>query len=104
MSFFDSLKDKATDLLQSATEKVTDATGADLDGLTDKVTETTGVDLTGAADQAGQSAEDLTAQAQDHANTAGDHLADATGIDVPVEDLTDQATEKLGNITGNGQK
>jgi hypothetical protein len=76
MSIFDSLKDKASELLQTATEKVTEATGVDLGGVTDKITETTGVDLGGAADQATQSA----------------------------EDLTGQATDKLDDITGNGQK
>ncbi|MDX6279222.1 MAG: hypothetical protein QOH03_293 [Kribbellaceae bacterium] len=106
MSFFDSLKDKATELLQTATEKVTDATGVDLGGVTDKITETTGVDVGGVADQATQSAEGLTDQAQgvaetaqDHANTAGDHLADATGIEVPTEGLTDTATDKFNNLT-----
>jgi hypothetical protein len=96
MSIFDSLKDKASELLQSATEKVTEATGVDLGGV---------------ADQATQSAEGLTDQAQGlgetaqgYADTAGDQLAETTGIEVPTEDLTTQATEKLGDITGTDQK
>ncbi|MFI5713967.1 hypothetical protein [Kribbella sp. NPDC051620] len=111
MSFFDSLKDKASELLQTATEKVTDATGVDLGGVTDKVAETTGVDLGAAADQATESAEGLAGQAegigetaQGHLDATGDQLADATGIDIPTEALTDQATDKLGDITGNSQK
>ncbi|GAA3551152.1 hypothetical protein [Kribbella ginsengisoli] len=92
MSFFDSLKDKASELLQSATDKVTEATGVDLGGVTDQATES--------AEGLTNQAEGLTDQAQDHANTAGDQLADATGIEVPTEGLTDTATDKLNDLTG----
>jgi hypothetical protein len=79
MGIFDGLKDKATELLQTATEKVTEATGVDLGSVTDKVSEATGVDVGGAADQATEHAEALTDQAQDQANTARDHLDNITG-------------------------
>ncbi|NEA37312.1 hypothetical protein [Streptomyces sp. SID13031] len=95
MGIFDSLKDKASELLQTATEKVTDATGVDLGGVTDKVTEATGVDLGGVADQATESAEGLTESAQGYADTAGDQLAGTTGIDVPTEGVVDQATDQF---------
>lgn len=107
MSIFDNLKDKASGLLQTATEKVTEATGVDLSGATEKLSEATGTDLGGVADQATESAQGLgeTAQglgetAQGHADAAGDQLADTTGIDVPTEGLTDQATNKLDDLTG----
>jgi hypothetical protein len=60
MSIFDNLKDKASELLQSATEKVTEATGVDLGGATDRLTETTGVDLGDTADQATEKLGDIT--------------------------------------------
>lgn len=100
MSIFDNLKDKASGLLQTATEKVTEATGVDLSGATEKLSEATGTDLGGLADQATESAQGLGETAQGHADAAGDQLADTTGIDVPTEGLTDQATNKLDDLTG----
>jgi len=107
MSIFDKFKDKASELLEGATGKVSDATGIDLSGATDKIAESTGVDVGGVTDQATQYTEGLgeTAQnagetAQGHADAAGDQLAGTTGIDVPTEDFGNQATDKLGDITG----
>jgi hypothetical protein len=39
MGIFDSLKDKASELLQTATDKVSETTGVDLTGVTDQATE-----------------------------------------------------------------
>ncbi|WP_202874686.1 hypothetical protein [Kribbella albertanoniae] len=107
MGIFDSLKDKATELLGGAADKVTEATGIDLSGATDKIAETTGVDVSGVADQATQATEGLADQAQGHAEAAqdqanafGDQVTGATGIDLPTEGLTDQATDKFGEATG----
>lgn len=111
MSIFDKFKDKASELLEGATGKVSEATGIDLSGATDKIAESTGVDVGGVTDQATQYTDGLTDQAtqytdglgetaQGHADAAGDHLAGTTGIDVPTEDLGTQATDKLGDITG----
>ena len=92
MSIFDKFKDKASELVQSAGDKVSEATGIDLSGVTDQVT---------------QSTEGLTETAQGHAEAAqgfadgaGDQVTEATGIDVPTEGVTDQATDRLGDITG----
>jgi len=107
MSIFDKLKDKASELLGDTTGKITEATGIDLGGVTDKVSETTGIDLGGVTDQATEYTDGLTETAQGlgetaqgHADTAGDQVTEATGIDLPTEGLTDQATDKLGDITG----
>ncbi|MFK4086944.1 hypothetical protein ACI2LF_22735 [Kribbella sp. NPDC020789] len=96
MGIFDSLKDKATELLSGATDKVTEATGIDLSAATDKLAETTGVDLGAAADQATESATGLAENAQEQANTFGDQVTETTGIDLPTENLTD----KFGDATG----
>ncbi|MEV8375127.1 hypothetical protein AB0P21_20485 [Kribbella sp. NPDC056861] len=107
MGIFDQLKDKATELLSGASEKVSEATGIDLSGATDKLAETTGVDLGNVTDQATEATDGLaeTAQghadaAQDHANAFGDQVTETTGVDLPTEGLTDQATEKFGEATG----
>src|SRR3954462_5423731 len=95
MGIFDSLKDKATEFLAGATDKVTEATGIDLSGATDKLAETTGVDVSGVADQASQAGEGLTDAAQGHADAFGDQVTGATGVDLPTEGLSDQATDKF---------
>lgn len=100
MSIFDKFKDKATELLQGAGDKVSEATGIDLSGVTDKVTETAqglGETAQGVGETAAQ---DLGETAQGYADTAGDQVTEATGVDLPTEGLTDQATDKLGDITG----
>jgi len=106
MSIFDKLKDKASELLGDATGKVSEATGIDLSGVTDKVTETTGVDLGGVSDQATEYTDGLTETAQNAGESAqtqadafGDQVTEATGIDLPTEGLTDQATDKFGEAT-----
>lgn len=107
MSIFDKFKDKATELLQGAGDKVSEATGIDLSGVTDKVTEST-EGLTETAQGLGETAQgvgetaaqDLGETAQGYADTAGDQVTEATGVDLPTEGLTDQATDKLGDITG----
>jgi hypothetical protein len=107
MSIFDKFKDKASELVQSAGDKVSEATGIDLSGVTDKVTESTGglaetaqgVGETAAQDL-GETAQGYADSAQGYADTAGDQVTEATGVDLPTEGLTDQATDKLGDITG----
>lgn len=121
MSIFDKFKDKASELVQSAGDKVSEATGIDLSGVTDQVTQSTeGLAETaqGHADAAGETAQGLgesaqglgeTAQghaesAQGFADSAGNQVTEATGIDVPTEGLTDQATQqatdRLGDLPG----
>jgi hypothetical protein len=94
MSVFDMLKNKASELLQGASEKVSDATGIDLP--------------TGdAADQVSESAAGLGETAQGYADTAGEHVDAATGIDLPVDGVADQvtqATDGLGEAVDPGQK
>jgi hypothetical protein len=114
MSIFDKFKEKASELVQSAGDKVSEATGVDLSGVTDKVTEST-EGLTGAAQEGaqglGETAQGLGETAQGHAenaqgfaDSAGDQVTEVTGVDVPTEGLTDQATQqandRLGDITG----
>ncbi len=114
MSIFDKFKDKASELVQSAGDKVSEATGIDLSGVTDQVTQSTeGLTETaqGHAETAtegfGETAQGLGETAQGHAEAAqgfadgaGDQVTEATGIDVPTEGLTDQATDKFGDIAG----
>lgn len=77
MSIFDKFKDKATELLQGAGDKVSEATGIDLSGVTDKVTEST-EGLTETAQGLGETAQgvgetaaqDLGETAQGYADTA----------------------------------
>ncbi len=92
MSIFDKFKDKASELVQGAGDKVSEATGIDLSGVTDQVTQST----EGLTETAQGHAE----EAQGFADGAGDQVTEATGIDVPTEGVTDQATDKFGDITG----
>jgi hypothetical protein len=94
MSVFDMLKNKASELLQGASEKVSDATGIDLP-------------VGDAADQVSESAAGLGETAQGYADTAGEHVDAATGLDLPVDGVADQvtqATDGLGEAVDPGQK
>jgi hypothetical protein len=94
MSVFDMLKNKASELLQGASEKVSDATGIDLP-------------VGDAADQVSESAAGLGETAQGYAETAGEHVDAATGLDLPVDGVADQvtqATDGLGEAVDPGQK
>ena len=94
MSVFDMLKNKASELLQGASEKVSDATGIDLP-------------VGDAADQVSESAAGLGETAQGYADTAAEQVDAATGLDVPVDGVTDQvtqATDGLGEAVDPGQK
>jgi hypothetical protein len=94
MSVFDLLKNKASELLQGASEKVSDATGIDLP-------------VGDAADQVSESAAGLGETAQGYADTAGEHVDAATGLDLPVDGVADQvtqATDGLGEAVDPGQK
>lgn len=76
MGLFDSLKDKASELLSGASDKVSEMTGVDLpvDGAADQVTET--VDGLGETAQAG-------------ADNLGDQAGEVAGVDLPTEGLID---------------
>jgi hypothetical protein len=76
MSLFDMIKDKATELLGGASEKVSDLTGVDLP-------------LGDAAGQAEETAADLTGAGQDIADTASAQGMDALGNLGPVGDAID---------------
>ncbi|MEU4602647.1 hypothetical protein AB0F43_06685 [Kribbella sp. NPDC023972] len=94
MSVFDMLKNKASELLQGASEKVSDATGIDLP-------------VGDAADQVSESAAGLGETAQGYADTAGEHVDAATGLDLPVDGVADQvtqATDGLGEAVDPRQK
>ncbi|TCO19787.1 hypothetical protein EV652_113186 [Kribbella steppae] len=94
MSVFDMLKNKASELLQGASEKVSDATGIDLP-------------VGDAADQVTQATDGLGETAQGYADTAGEHVDAATGLDLPVDGVADQvtqATDGLGEAVDPGQK
>ncbi|MEI8409387.1 MULTISPECIES: hypothetical protein [unclassified Kribbella] len=94
MSVFDMLKNKASELLQGASEKVSDATGIDLP-------------VGDAADQASEAATGLGETAQGYADTASEHVDAATGLDLPVDGVADQvtqATDGLGEAIDPGQK
>jgi hypothetical protein len=66
MSIFDKFKDKATEMLQGAGDKVTEATGIDVSGVTDH--------LGGAAEGVTDQAQGVTDQAQGHVDNAANHI------------------------------
>lgn len=72
MSVFDMLKSKATELLQGAGDKVSEATGIDLPigDATDQVSEVT--------DQVTQATDGLGEAGQNLSDTAADHLGEVT--------------------------
>jgi hypothetical protein len=76
MSLFDMIKDKATELLGGASEKVSDLTGVDLP-------------IGDAAGQVEQTAADVTGAGQDIADTASAQGMDALGDLGPVGDAID---------------
>jgi hypothetical protein len=80
MGLFDIIKEKASELLGGAGDKVTELTGVELPG----------------ADQVAQGAEDLTATATDAAQGLTET---ATGA---VQDVTGTATEAAGNVIPDG--
>ena len=105
MSVFDMLKNKASELLQGASEKVSDATGIDLPvgDAADQASEAAaglGETAQGYADAAGETA-------QGYADAAGEHVDAATGLDLPVDGVADQvtqATDGLGEAVDPEQK
>lgn len=76
MSLFDMIKDKATELLGGAGEKVSDLTGIDLP-------------VGEAADEVTQSAADVTESGQNIVDTASAQGMDALGATGPVGDAID---------------
>jgi hypothetical protein len=86
MSLFDMLKDKVSELLQGAGEKVSEATGIDLPlgDVADQVTESTG---------------GLGETAQGLADSAGA----AAGVDLPVDGVTDQVAQAADELDEAGQ-
>ncbi|MFI7065168.1 hypothetical protein ACIBL3_29535 [Kribbella sp. NPDC050124] len=90
MSLFDMLKNKASELLQGASEKVSDATGIDLP-------------VGDAADQVSESAAGLGETAQGYADAAGEQVDAVAGFDVPVDGVVDQVTQATEDgIEGRG--
>jgi hypothetical protein len=92
MGLLDMFKDKASELLQGASDKVSEATGIDLPigDVADQVTESTdglGETTQGLADAAG----DQVTQATDSLGEAGQNLADT-------------ATDSVGEAIDPGQK
>lgn len=78
MSVFDMLKNKATELLQGAGDKVSEATGIDLP-------------IGDATDQVSEQVTDQVTQATDGLGEAG-------------QNLSDTAADRLGEVTDPGQK
>ncbi|WP_344218654.1 hypothetical protein [Kribbella sancticallisti] len=123
MSVFDRLKDKASELLQGAGDKVSEATGIDLPigDVTDQATETA-QGLGDTAQGYAESAQGLGDTAQGYADAAGGQVTEATGVELPLDGVGDQvgqategindlgqdvagnATDRLGEITDPGQK
>jgi hypothetical protein len=116
MSVFDMLKNKASELLQGASEKVSDATGIDLPvgDAADQASEAAaglGETAQGYADSAGETAQgyaDAAGEtAQGYADTAAEQIDAATGLDLPVDGVADQvtqATDGLGEAVDPEQK
>jgi hypothetical protein len=90
MGLFDMFKDKASELLQGAGDKVSEVTGLDLP-------------LGGVADQVTESAAGLGETARGLADAASDQVGGATGVDLPVDAVADQVaqeTDSHGESTG----
>lgn len=81
MGLFDIVKEKVSELLSGAGDKVTELTGAELPGadVVDQVTQSTG-DLAGTAQGVTDSATDaVTGTVQDVTGTATDAITDTRG-------------------------
>lgn len=76
MGLFDFIKDKASELLSGASDKVQDLTGAELPGdeVADKLTQS----ADNVADTVGNAGQDVTDAAQDVTGSASEAANDAT--------------------------
>ncbi|MDX6293307.1 MAG: hypothetical protein QOH50_2382 [Kribbellaceae bacterium] len=90
MGLLDMFKDKASELLQGASDKVSEATGIDLP-------------IGDVADQVTESTDGLGETTQGLADAAGDQVADATGVDLPVDGVGDQVTQATDSLGEAGQ-
>lgn len=91
MGLFDMFKDKASELLLGASDKVSEATGVDLP-------------LGDVANQVTESADGLGETTQGLADAARNQVGEATGVDLPVDGVADgltQATDRLGETGQN---
>ncbi|MGW4134834.1 hypothetical protein [Amycolatopsis japonica] len=91
MSLFDSLKEKAAELLGGAGDKVGELTGVDLSGAADQVTQATG-GLAETGQGLSESATTAGQDAVDSATAAGQGVVDSTGA------FGDAATGLAGDV------